>query len=156
MKKILPALVFVVAAFAAFPARAQFTAGNIVVLQVGNGIGPLSNNATPVFLREYSTVTAGQTMPVHSVTMPTRGAARLIIEGTTVSEGQIMLSADSLKLTIAGYDTGAVVTTWPPSIQSASVINRVIDTISYLGLPGRAVTTNYYFGGANIYGAVKV
>src|SRR5215217_141754 len=82
----------------ALAAKAQFTNGNIVVVQVGDGTAALTNGATVVSLKEYNTTTTAQTSPVSTVTIPSTGAHRLLMGGTAASEGFITLSADSSRL----------------------------------------------------------
>ncbi|RYZ17326.1 MAG: DUF3616 domain-containing protein, partial [Sphingobacteriales bacterium] len=137
----------------AAPGLAQFTTGNIVVYQVGDGAASLTGAATPVFLQEYTPATAGQTSPVLSVPMPLTGSARLMASGTATSEGFITLSADSLHLVVAGYDaaggTAGVAGT------TAATVNRVVDTVNNSGTAGRASISATYYSAGNIRGAVK-
>jgi hypothetical protein len=80
--------------------RAQYTQGNLVVLQVNNS----SSSGTPVILLEY-TPTGGS--PVTSLTLPTAVSGanrRLTIAGNATSEGALNLSADGRYLTLVGYD----------------------------------------------------
>ncbi len=129
--------------------RAQFTTGRLVVLQVGDGSGALSNAATPVFLKEYTTTgTAGV-----SVTMPVTGSTRLTISGTSTSDGQMTLSPDGRFLTIAGYDaaTGTAAITGTTS----AAANRVINTADATGTISRAASTNSLYSANNFRSAVK-
>ena len=80
----------------------NFTAGNIVVTRVGTGIGALSSAATPFFIEEYNT--AGL---VGTITLPTTGANRLVMSGSSTSEGFISRTSDFSKLVIPGYDAAA-------------------------------------------------
>lgn len=137
----------------ALSAKAQFTNGNIVVLQAGDGSAALTNASTPVFLKEYNTNIAGQATAVSTVVIPTSGPAKLTIGGTATSEGQITLSADSLRICIAGYDTTAGVAT--PANFVSTVVNRVVDTVSGLGVPGRATLTSAVFSGGGFRSAVR-
>ena len=147
----------VLSAIAAFatPSLAQFTAGNVVVLQVGDGTASLSNIGNAVFLKEFSPNTPAQTAPTFTVAVPTTGAgSRLVIGGSATTEGQMTLSPDSLKLVFAGYDTSTTNTT---SVSGATAANiaRVIDTVGVLGIPGRAAMTSTAFSGSNIRAATK-
>lgn len=129
-------------------AQAQFTNGNVVVLQVGDGSAALTNASTAVFLKEYNTTTPAQASAVSSVTVPTTGAHRLTVSGSATSEGQITLSSDSLKLVIAGYDTTAGLAAVNGTASAA--VARAVDTVSYRGTPGRAAATNTAFSANNI------
>lgn len=145
--------IFALSCLLSLTASAQFTTGNIVVLQVGNGTAALSNAATPLFLKEYNTSTANQTSPVKIVNIDTSGAARLTLGGTTSSEGQITLSSDSTRIVIAGYDAAAG--TASVGSTASAVIPRAIDTVSINGIPGRADTTQTVFSGGNIRSATR-
>lgn len=137
----------------ALAAKAQFTNGNIVVVQVGDGAAALTNGSTVLSLKEYNTTTTSQASPVSVVTIPSTGTHRLLMGGTASSEGFITLSADSLRLTIAGYDTTVGVASINGTTSVA--VPRVIDTLSYRGIPGRAAVTTTNFTTSNFRGAVK-
>lgn len=140
---------------ASLSASAQFTQGNVVVLQVGDGTGALTNTGNPVFLKEFTATGAAQSAPTFSVTVPATGAgSRLVIGGTATSEGQLSLSADSLKLVFAGYDTSTANTTSLTGTTAANV-PRVVDTVSVLGIAGRVVATSTAFSSSNVRSAVK-
>jgi hypothetical protein len=132
-------------------AGAQFTQGNVVVLQAGDGSAAVSNTSAAVFLKEYNTTTAGQSA-VSSVTIPATGAGRLTISGTAASEGYLTLSTDSTKLIFVGYDTaaGQAVTN-----STSANINRVIDTIGALAVPGRVLATSVQYSSTNFRSAVR-
>ncbi|MFN8699916.1 MAG: MopE-related protein [Flavobacteriales bacterium] len=102
-------------------ASAQFTANNLVVLQVGDGVAALGNTGTPLFLREFTTTGTS----VQTVNVPTTGSDRLVVSGSATSEGQMTRSADGLYLAIAGYDAAAGTT----SVASAGGINRAVGYI---------------------------
>jgi len=94
------------AAFAS-PAGAApqpFTAGDLVVYRVGDGVTPLASTGNPVFLDEY-TPTGGL---VQSIPLPTTPAGlnhRLVASGTATSEGLLTLSPDGRWLALTGYDS---------------------------------------------------
>ena len=137
-----------------FAPSAAFTAGNIVVYRVGNGVASLNSNAAAVFLDEYSP--AGTL--VQSIAMPTTVSGadkRLTASGTATSEGFLTRSVNGEYLLLAGYDvavgTGSITTSTSASINR--VIGRVdssgaIDTSTALsdaisgGNPRSAASTN--------------
>jgi hypothetical protein len=80
----------------------NFVAGNIVVTRVGNGAAPLSSAATPFFIEEYNT-----TGLVGTITIPTTGTNRLVMSGSSTSEGFISRTSDFSKLVIPGYDAAS-------------------------------------------------
>ncbi len=97
----------------------NFTAGNIVVTRVGIGAGALNSAATPFFIEEYNT--AGL---VGTITLPTTGANRLVMSGSSTSEGFISRTSDFSKLVIPGYDANSGIS----NISSASNVFRSVGT----------------------------
>ncbi len=138
---------------AALPATAQLTPGNVVVLQVGNGVDTLATTGNPVMLQEFLRTTAAQATPVSTVMVPQTGPTRLVISGRATSEGLMTLSADSSRLTFAGYDT-SVTNTFALPGSASNVIPRVVDTVGISGVAGRASATQF-FNGNNIRSAVS-
>jgi hypothetical protein len=128
--------------------NAQFTQGRIVAYQVGDGSAPLTNASTPTFLKEYTTTGAAGI----SVVMPVAGGARITASGSATSEGLITLSAGGQYIIVPGYDAAAGVA----SISTSTGIStaRVIDTVSFLAIPGRATSTTF-FSANNTRGAAS-
>jgi hypothetical protein len=79
--------------------RAQFTAGDLVVVRVGDGTTTLVNSAGPISLLE---INAGGTLIGSPISVPS-GTSGLQISGTATSEGQLVLNANHSALTLAGY-----------------------------------------------------
>src|SRR5258708_2729994 len=82
---------------------AAFGAGDLVVVQVGTGVGALSSSATAGFLDEFPA--AGGAM-VQSIALPTAVSGLnqpLTFSGSATSEGFLHLSADGQWLALAGY-----------------------------------------------------
>jgi hypothetical protein len=93
----------VLTAGAAGARAADFTAGNLVVVRIGDGSAVLTNAATAVFLDEY---TPAGTL-VQSVAMPTTPSAphsSFANSGTATSEGALSISADGNYFLLGGYD----------------------------------------------------
>ncbi len=134
------------------PAQAAgFSAGNVVVLRVGDGSGSLSSAAAPVFLDEYSPSGA----LVQSVPMPTTGSGdqrRLVASGSATSEGALALSADGRYLTLAGYDAapGTAAIAGTPS----ATVSRVVARVDAAGAVDTTTALADAFTGTNIRGAV--
>ena len=87
----------------ATPAVGSFTAGNIVVYRVGDGVTVLAGVGAPVFLDEFTP--AG--ILVQSVPLPTSASGTnkaLIASGTAGTEGQLTRSADGRYLLLTGYN----------------------------------------------------
>ncbi|MGZ3863890.1 MAG: T9SS type A sorting domain-containing protein [Bacteroidia bacterium] len=126
--------------------KAQFTQGNIVVYQIGDGSSALSSSSAPTFLKEYTTAGAAGI----SVAMPTTGGARLTTSGSATTEGLITLSVGGQFIIVPGYDAATGVTV---STSSSGTVNRVIDTVSFLATPGRATATASFFSAGSTRGA---
>jgi hypothetical protein len=97
----------------------NFTAGNIVVSRVGTGAAALTSAGTAFFLEEYST--AGL---VGTITVPTTGTNRLVMAGSSTSEGFLSRSSDFSKLSIPGYDAALALA----GVASAANIARSVGT----------------------------
>lgn len=120
-----------VAGFWAAEAPAQFTAGRLVVSQVGDGTTSLnSSNAAQVSLKEFSI----DGTPGYSMTLPATGPGRkLTLRGLVGVDGEGILarSADGRFLTLSGYDAAAG--TANPHTQSSATVNRTIGRIDHNG-----------------------
>jgi hypothetical protein len=81
-----------------------FVGGDIVVYQIGNGSGALSNAGNPILLQEYSPTG----VLVSSTTLPTTNATGtpnpIINSGSGQENGELSLSADGRYLTFTGYE----------------------------------------------------
>jgi hypothetical protein len=137
------AMGFLFAVSFAGPATAQFTAGNLVVLQVGDGSAALSNASTPTFLNQYSTTGT----LINATALPTSGTNQLTLSGTATSEGQITRSFGGTAILVAGYDSAPGVA----SIASSTVARKAI-SIDATGAITAAGSTTLYSGN-NIRGA---
>lgn len=126
-----------------------FQNGNLVVLQLGDGAAPLNSAATAVALLEYTTSgVLQQTLNLPSQT----GTARLTQAGSSTSEGYISLSPDGTSLAVVGYD--AVAGTVGIASTTASLRNRVIDSISYSGDIVRFAGSASLLSGQNVRSGV--
>jgi hypothetical protein len=79
-----------------------FAPGNLVVLRGGNGTVSAGNKQTPAFVDEFS-LTNFNAAPVHSVAIPTNGAATLFFNEQAGTEGGLTRSADRTVITFNGY-----------------------------------------------------
>lgn len=105
------------------------TAGNLVVVQAGDGVASLSSAAAQVAVKEYTT---GGTL-VQAINMPTTAGSGstpnpFVLQGSATSEGFITLSTDGNYLTLAGYNTTPG--TASPNTQTAASIARVVGRIT--------------------------
>lgn len=128
-------------------AQAQFTAGNLVVLRVGNGSGALTSAGTPIFLDQYTTIGG----LVNSLAIPSSGTSTLVNSGSATSEGGLTLSANNQYLVFAGYNAPA----GTPSIASTtSAANpRGVATVDAFGNYTLAATSSSFFSANNIRSA---
>lgn len=104
-----------------------FTAGNFVVVRVGDGSATLSNTGNAVFLDEISPAgTLVRSLPLPTTADGTR--RQCILSGTATSEGMLSRSGDGSKLLMGCYGrdlggTGSLTST------TAAAVNRVIAVI---------------------------
>ena len=102
-EKILSVAALIAASLSA--AHAQFTAGDLAVLQVGTGSAALSSAGTALFIDQFNTSTVGQTVSPF-LSIPTDGTG-LVTSGSATSEGALTLSTDGTYLTFGGYAAAA-------------------------------------------------
>jgi hypothetical protein len=91
-------IIALISSLAATAAHAQFTAGDLAVVRVGDGVNALASSAGPISLLDVSTAGLIQS----TVNIPS-GSGGLQISGTATSEGQLVLNADGQSFTVAGY-----------------------------------------------------
>jgi hypothetical protein len=143
-------------AFPAQPARAAaITAGNLVVLRVGDGSTTLSSAATAVFLDEYPTTPSAS--PLQTIAMPTaaNGANRILTNsGTAASEGALSRSVDGHYLTLVGYDASPG-TASVTSTTSAS-INRIVARVDADGNVDTSTHISDAYSASNIRSATTI
>jgi predicted extracellular nuclease len=133
-------------------AAAPFTAGNIVVYRVGDGVGPLAGTGNPVFLDEY---TPRGTL-VQSIPLPIVAAGsihRLIASGTAISEGLLTRSVDGVYLLLAGYD--AAIPTPGLSGTTAAEVPRVVARVGPDGSIDTSTAFRDFASGSNPRGAAS-
>ncbi|HVM62050.1 MAG TPA: BACON domain-containing protein [Verrucomicrobiae bacterium] len=131
-----------------------FTAGNIVVLRAGDGIGTLTSSGNPIFLDEYTTGGA----LVQSIPLPTTfysGNYPFTFSGTARTEGGLALTADGRYLLAAGYGTtpgnaGSTVNGVVARVDSAGNVDTSTFPTNWIsGNPRQAVSpdgTNIWLG----------
>ena len=111
------------------PQQLAFTAGNIVVYRIGDGVAALSSAAAAVFLDEYTT--AG--VYVQTIIMPTTDGVggvnnqMLTASGTSTAEGLLNRSVDGRYLLLTGYDapTGTLAINGTTGAAFPRVVGRV-------------------------------
>jgi hypothetical protein len=136
--------------FAALPAaQAQFTAGDLVVLQDGNGGATLTSAGTAIFLDDYNITGDLES----TLAIPSTGSAELVNSGTASSEGDLTLSANNQYLVLAGYNVAAGTTGVAGAASSA--VSRGVATVDAGGNYTLAATTSTAYSGNNIRGATS-
>jgi hypothetical protein len=130
-----------------------FTAGNLVVEQIGDGTTTLNSAAAPVFVNEY---TPSGTL-VQSIPMPTSvngSNLRLTDSGSATSDGYLNLSTNGQYLTLTGYNaavgTASVAST---STTGGSATVRVVGRIDGSGNVDTTTSLTAYSGN-NIRSAI--
>ena len=131
--------------FSAAVAQAQFTAGDLVAVRVGDGTTTLASSGGPISLLELNT---SGTVIGSPVTIPS-GSSGLQISGVATSEGQLVLNADHTALTVAGYvppfgGSGSL------SGRSAANAPRGYATIDYNRTVSAVTTLTGTYSGQNI------
>jgi hypothetical protein len=110
--------------------QSPFTAGNIIVVRVGDGAAPLTISTAAVFLEEYTpTGSLVQTIP-----MPTSVSGannRLSFMGNNQFLGILTLSPNERYLALAGFDAAPL--TSNPDVNQPGV-KRVIGLVDYNGV----------------------
>jgi hypothetical protein len=127
---------------------AQYTPGNLVVVQVGDGTS-LTSNTLATSLVEYTPAGAWQ----NTTTLNATGTNKLTNTGNSPSEGMLTLSADGRFLVTTGYD--AVVGTAAASA-TAAVVPRTVARISGDRAVDISTVLSDAFSGNNIRSAASV
>lgn len=130
-----------------------FTAGNIVVLRIGDGLTTLiSGSATSAFLDEY---TPAGTL-VRSIPMPVGAAGTnkrltLSVSATDKTEGYLSRSPDGKFLALAGYDAAPGLA--GVSTSSSTTVKRIVGLVDADGIVNTSTSLNT-FSGVTIRSAV--
>jgi hypothetical protein len=127
--------------------HAQFTTGDLAVLQAGTGSGALSSASTALFINEFSS--SVQNDLVQQITIPANGTG-LTLSGTATSEGELALSTDGSILTFGGYAAASGV-----SGIASSTVTREIGVINGNGQFSVVANSTTNLQGNNIRGVVS-
>lgn len=141
----------IVAAFfivASFSIKAQFTSGNLVVLQIGDGVSTMTSQGNPITLNEYN---PGGTL-TYSVPIPSTGTNALVLRGNATSEGYISRSADGSQIVFGAYNQALPNST---ALNSAAptTIPRSIAMVNASGALSVVATSTASFAAGDIRGA---
>lgn len=126
-------------------AVAQFSAGNLVVEEVGSGT---TSAATPITLVEYTT--AG-VLTGTSYVLPSTGTTKITTSGSATSEGMISLSANRDVVLVPGYDATGGLASVASTASSAN--NREIFSVDATGAYTKVAYSSTAYTANNIRSA---
>jgi hypothetical protein len=131
-----------------------FTAGNLVVVRVGDGTASFSGGGTvPVFLDEYNPINLTL---VQSVALPTTSGSNraLTLVGNAPTEGYLTTSTDGRFLTLAGYDAaiGVAAASMSPTGLGGTV-DRVVARVSVDGTINTSTVLTNAYGASSVRSA---
>ena len=130
-------------------AFAQFSAGDLAVVRVGDGSAALSALNGSVSILEYTTLGS----LANTYNEPTSGGSAFIMTGNATAEGALSRSADGTLLTFAGYNLALPIASSPAGATAAAA-PRAIGTISASGTFGMPVVSTTAFSGNGFRSAV--
>jgi hypothetical protein len=125
---------------------AQFSNGNLVVLQAGDGVTTLTNTGNPIILKEFMP----NGTPAFSMAVPSGSANPTIVSGSASSEGVLSLSANKKYLVFGGYAAALPANTVALAASASSVINRVASVVSAAGGYTQVASSSSMYSGNNI------
>ena len=129
-----------------------FTAGNYVVVRIGDGSAALTSAATATYLAEYTAAGA----LVQAVPLPTADASpnlALTASGSATSDANLTRSADGRYLVLTGYN--APVGTANVTGTAAATTNRVVGRIAADGTVNTTTRISDAFDANNIRAAAS-
>lgn len=121
------------------PAQSNFTAGNIVIYQVGDGSTTLVGTGNVAILKEFTT---GGAASGFQLAFPSTGTGvKLIASGTATSEGMLTLGNNGQTLGATGYNTTFPTTGLAGT--SAATVNRTVALIDGQGTATYTTLSDY-------------
>src|SRR5262245_14134421 len=117
------AIVLSLAVNAGLARGGTFTPGNLVVVRINDGTSRSANEASPVFLDEFTT-SGSFVQTVALPTAPSGSNRQITLSNTSFTNGQLALSTDGQFLTLGGYD--AAVGTASITGTASATTNRVL------------------------------
>src|SRR5262245_55911851 len=121
-----------------------FTAGNLALVQVGDGSAALNNASTSIFINEYSLIGT----LVQSIAIPNSGGSAMTVSGSATSEGALNRSANNQFLVFNGYNSVSGVSGIASS--TSATVARNVGTVNAAGVFSVGATTSSQFSGNNI------
>ncbi len=133
---------------------APFTAGNVVVVRVGDGSSTLVNTGSPVFLDEY-TPAGVLVQSIALATVDVGSNQELILSGTASSEGFLARSPNRFFLALSGY-ARTIGGTGSLSGTTATAVPRSVALIDTAGVVNTTTALTDYATGNNPRAAVPI
>lgn len=134
-----------------------FSAGSLVVLRADGNGAALTTNGTKVFLDEYtntgSNILSNRSMP----TLVNGNNLRLVVSGSSTSDGHLTLSPDTKYLVCGGYDAAVNTTGVSSSTSGAGGTARVVGILNNAGEINTSTSflgTSTPYSGNNFRGGV--
>jgi Secretion system C-terminal sorting domain len=115
----------------------QFSAGNVVVMQIGNGVSTLTSQGNPIILNEYN---SSGTL-TYSVVIPSTGTNAMALRGNATSEGYMSKSSDGSNIVFGAY-MQALPSTSVLNTSAASAISRGVAVVNAAGVFSIAASSN--------------
>ena len=131
------------------PASAQFTFGNVVVLEVGSS-GSFPSNGSPIVLREFTPTGS----PATVVNIPTTGTNAMMVGANSTQGGGMSLTPDGDRLVFPGYVDFSALGVGIATTSSAD-IPRAVGTVDAAGNFVRDFTSSTLFDSTAIFSAAS-
>jgi PEP-CTERM motif len=128
---------------------AQFTAGDLAVVHVGDGTTTLNGLGNNVAIDDYSTLGA----LTFSVNIPQTGGSPFSMTGNATAEGALSQSQDGTTLTFAGYQS-ARLSSGTLAGSAASAVPRAIGQVTSGGIFSMPVVSTTAFSANSFRSAV--
>lgn len=129
-----------------------FQSGNLVLVEVGDGVAGLSNRAAPVFLSERNP--SDGSLVGSPLALSPGGANRLTLSGVATTEGSLSRTADGKFLVVGGY--GAEVGTLAVAFTTSDVVRRVVARIDANGVVDKSTALSDAYSGGNFRSAYSL
>ena len=123
--------------------------GHLAVLRVGDGLAPLTNGGTSLFIEEYNT----NGTPTQTIPIPNTGIDALVINAVSVSEGTLTRSPNGRWICFGGFNTRAG---YPNiDISLAAELPRGLGVIDSSGKYTLVANSPCFYDQVNIRGCVS-
>ena len=126
-------------------AAAQFAAGNLAVLRLGDGQQTLVNSGNSIFVDQFTT---NGTL-VNSTSIPDAGTGALLLGGSATSEGGLTRSLDGRLLSFLAYHTNRGALSTALSGSTGKTVPRALVTVDASGAVEIRQTSTTLFTGSS-------